>query len=284
MFYMAGVAGNGARLLVRYWVAEALSNIKANLKTWFSGLQVVNPSGHLSTPPKLWQLLAAIEKPSGEATAQQGLSLVRRAIEGSARPLGRGMLGAVLTRLRHASENKQGAEKKDYRFTAVRLGLVRLCVNDLIERSDSGGRPMSASLDVQQDHPAYLCGRLLAEFEGLQEEVYRAAGEAKVNLTIADRYYSLASTSPKVAFPKIEGLAKGHFRKLRRNKPGAMVAIERRVIELHEQIGTHFPESLDLDQQGRFALGYYHQKAERSRQIAERKERSAAQADQQGDE
>jgi CRISPR-associated protein Csd1 len=275
MFYMAGIAGNGARLLVRYWVAESLSRVKENLKDWFEGLRVITLAGELSAPAKMWQLLEAIKKPSGEATAQQTLSLMRRAIEGNARPLGSGMLGAILARLRHAPEKKQGSEKRDYRFTAARMGLLRLCINDSIGNSDSGERLMGEGLDVGQESPAYLCGRLLAEYEGLQEEVYRSAGEAKVNLTIADRYYSLASTSPKIAFPKIEGLARSHFRKLRRNKPGAMNAIERRVIDLHERIGTAFPASLDLDKQGRFALGYYHQKAERSRQIAEFREKRA---------
>ena len=284
MFYMAGVAGNGARLLVRYWVSESLSRVKTNLKGWFEGLRLVTPMGQPGAPPKMWQLLAAIERLSGDATAQQGLALMRRAIEGGARPLGYGMLGAVLTRLRHPAASKQDSEKKEYRFTAARIGLVRLCVNDSIQNSDSGERLMSESLDVQQESPAYLCGRLLAEYEGLQDAVYRSAGEAKVNVTIADRYYSLASTNPKIAFPKIEGLARAHFRKLRRNNAGAMIAIERRVIELHERIGTAFPPSLDLDKQGRFALGYYHQKAERNRQIAEKREKSAAQSDDQGEE
>ena len=55
-----------------------------------------------------------------------------------------------------------------------------------------------------------------------------------------------------------------------------MRAIEGRVVELHERIGSQFPPILDLDGQGRFALGYYHQKAEKNRQIAEHREKKAA--------
>ena len=138
---------------------------------------------------------------------------------------------------------------------------------------------MTERLDEQQQNPAYLCGRLLAEYEGLQYQVYRSAGETRVNITVADRYYSLASTSPKTAFPRIEGLAKSHFRKLRRYNAGAAIAIERRVIELHEGIGAEFPSNLNLDGQGRFALGYYHQKAEHSREIAERKQNTGKAGD-----
>lgn len=128
---------------------------------------------------------------------------------------------------------------------------------------------MTESLDPGQEHPAYVCGRLLAEYENLQETVYRAAGESRINLTVADRYYPLASTSPGIAFPKIEVLAKSHFRKLRRHNTGAMIAIERNVTDLHEKVGTKYPPQLSLDGQGRFALGYYHQKAERNKQISE---------------
>ena len=71
---------------------------------------------------------------------------------------------------------------------------------------------MSGSLDVQRESTRHTyAGRLLAEYEGLQDAVYRPAGESKVNVTIADRYYSLASTNPKIAFPKIEGLARSTF-------------------------------------------------------------------------
>ena len=41
------------------------------------------------------------------------------------------------------------------------------------------------------------------------------------------------------------------------------------------QLGDHFPPSLDLEGQGCFALGYYHQKAEYRRLAAERKEQAA---------
>lgn len=143
---------------------------------------------------------------------------------------------------------------------------------------------MTEALDTGQNHPAYVCGRLLAEYENLQEAVYRAAGESKINVTVGDRYYSLASTNPTIAFPKIEDMAKSHFRKLRRDNPRAMRAIEGRVIELHEKLGAHFPAILDLEGQGRFALGYYHQKAEKNRQITEHRERKAANGSQEDQE
>jgi CRISPR-associated protein Csd1 len=272
MFYMAGIAGNGARLQVRYWVAETLGQVKANVKSWFEDLRIVTQWGETAAAPKLWQLRYAIDR-KGEPEACPVLALIRRAMEGNAQPLGYDILSALLARLRHPPEKKTaGTEIQMERFATQRMGLLRLCLNDV----NKGEIHMTEALDTGQNHPAYLCGRLLAEYENLQEAVYRAAKESKINVTVADRYYSLASTNPKVAFPKIEEMAQSHFRKLRRDKPGTMKAIERRVIELHERLGTQFPPLLDLDGQGRFALGYYHQKAEKSKQIAEYQEKKAA--------
>ena len=42
-----------------------------------------------------------------------------------------------------------------------------------------------------------------------------------------------------------------------------------------QMLGDQFPATLDLEGQGRFALGYYHQKAEYRRRTAERKEAGA---------
>ena len=121
---------------------------------------------------------------------------------------------------------------------------------------------MPEVLDLRERHEAYLCGRLLAVYESIQ---YNSAGETKVNQTVADRYYSLASTHPALAFPRLADLGQKHLRKLRRDKYGAMVALERQLQEILGQIeqtaGCRFPAGLDLDGQGRFVLGYHHQRA-----------------------
>jgi CRISPR-associated protein Csd1 len=100
----------------------------------------------------------------------------------------------------------------------------------------------------------------MAVYESLQ---YTASGE--VNQTVADRYFSLASTYPAQAFPKLEDLGNKHLRKLRRDNRGAMVRIGETIDQLHLQIeqasGYRFPGPLDIESQGRFALGYHHQRA-----------------------
>jgi CRISPR-associated protein Csd1 len=279
-FYMAAVSGNGGRLRVRHWVDLALTHVKFNLQDWHRQLKVEYPqyAGEEPNPVRLWQLLYSLDR-DGEPNDHTVLALLRRGIEGL--PLGYSVLSMALTRLRHPggldSKDKAGDKKNDPMSLArlrVPIGLIRMCINDLFRQK--GQNDMSEGLDPTCPYPAYVCGRLMAEFESLQ----RASSESEVNSSILDRYFSLASTYPAVAFPKIESLAQKHLRKLRRDNPPAAYAIDRRLQELHALLrptnAGAFPGKLGLEGQGLFALGYYHQKARSRTQAQERKQANAA--------
>lgn len=274
-FYLLAVSGNGGRLAVRDWFFDSLTNIRRNLANWFKDLRIVDVlhKGVISDPPRLWNLLASLcpsrVEPDDAVNAERAMRLVQRALRGT--PLNRSILAAAMRRLRVAC----GAD----RLRPERVGLVRMCVNDLLRVEGKGDRPMTESLDPNQDHPAHICGQLLAVYDGLQ---YQAQGD--VGVTVADRYYGLACTFPRLAFPKIETLARAHLRKLRRDKPAAAVAIGRRLDELTERLETHgakYPGQLSLEDQGRFVIGFHHQKSEDQRHIEEAKQRKTAQKSQQ---
>ena len=271
-FYLVGVSGNGARLRVRYWVTDSLPRVKENLQNWHQQLRVSYPWDD-AQPARLWQLLYAIH-PEGKPPAHDTLALLRRGIEGAAQPLGYAILSAALNRLRHPGNSPGAKEQQGDPLSLLRLripmGLIRMCVSDI---SRSKGEPeMSEGLDPSCVLPAYVCGRLMAEFENLQ----RACSESEVNSSVLDRYFALASTYPAVAFPKIESLAQKHLRKLRRDRAKAAYAIDARLQELHGLLQPSaagaYPAKLGLPEQGLFALGYYHQKAWSIAQARDRKQ------------
>jgi CRISPR-associated protein Csd1 len=150
-----------------------------------------------------------------------------------------------------------------------------MCLNDLFRQK--GKNEMSEGLDTHCNLPAYVCGRLMAEFENLQ----RSSSEGDVNSSVLDRYFALASTYPAVAFPKIENLGQKHLRKLRRDNPPAAYAIDTRLQELHNLLQPStsgaYPDKLGLEGQGLFALGYYHQKAHSRVQAQDRKQANESQ-------
>lgn len=279
-FYMAAVSGNGGRLRVRHWADLALTTVKSNLQNWHRQLRVEYPQydGEPAPPIRLWQLLYVLDR-EGTPDDHLVLALLRRGIE--AQPLGYPVLSKVLSRLRHPGgidTKSKGAEQKTDPMSLSRLrvpiGLIRMCLNDLF-RQQKGRFEMSEGLDESCTIPAYVCGRLMAEFENLQ----RSSSESEINSSVLDRYFGLASTYPSVAFPKIETLAQKHLRKLRRDKPGAAYAIDARLQTLHALLqpteAGAYPAKLSLEGQGLFALGYYHQKA-RSRVEATNKKNQNA--------
>jgi CRISPR-associated protein Csd1 len=271
-FYMVAVSGNGGRLRVRHWANLALMQVKENLKNWHEQLRVEYPQYEENEPApvRLWQLLYALDR-AGEPDDHTVLALLRRGIEGL--PLGYSVLSTALTRLRHPggqdskAKDKVGDKKSDPMSLArlrVPMGLVRMCLNDLF-RQQEGVTEMGEGLDEGCKIPAYVCGRLMAIFEGLQSATAKRAGGGELNETITDRFFSLASTYPAAAFSKIVDLAQKHLKKLRRLDGKAAYGIEKRIMEIESLLQPSekgpYPANLSLEEQGLFALGYYHQKA-----------------------
>ena len=106
-------------------------------------------------------------------------------------------------------------------------------------------------LNRESPDPGYRLGRLLAVLERLQGEANR-----NLNKTIVDRYYGAASTRPVTVFPSLIHLAQHHAGKAR--NPGFF---QKEIGEVLEGVET-FPPHLSLQEQGLFALGYYHQRQE----------------------
>ncbi len=240
---LLGVSGNGGRLRVRFWINEPLDVVLVNLRRWFGELRIVNPfTGETHERPRFSHVLDAITQ--RKPYARCAIQLFRRALQGV--PLGRSVLAAALDQLR----TTRGPKK----LSPTQAALIRLCMNDL-----SGDNSMPERLDTSLNQPAYLCGRLLALYDAMQY-----AERGWVRSSLADRYYSLASTNPAQAFPKIEEVGLKHLTRLRRVNPDAAARLEHDLQEVHmrlAELGGTFPGALSLEDQGRFAIAFHHQKA-----------------------
>jgi CRISPR-associated protein Csd1 len=119
-------------------------------------------------------------------------------------------------------------------------------------------------LDPDNQSAAYLCGRLLAVLEEVQERAIPGA-----NATIIDRFFGTASSAPASVFGRLLRGAQPHLAKLERDNRGAYVALQQRLESILSGIKvqragtqyTGFPSTLTLQDQGLFSLGYYHQRA-----------------------
>ena len=107
-------------------------------------------------------------------------------------------------------------------------------------------------LDTNNPSAGYRLGRLFAVLEKVQEEA-----SPGLNATIRDRYYGAASSTPVAVFTTLLRLKNHHIAKL--GNKGRAVNLEKLVGEIVDGIGD-FPNHMPLQEQGRFALGYYHQR------------------------
>ena len=123
---------------------------------------------------------------------------------------------------------------------------------------EQGETPMS----LNRDHPnkGYQLGRLFAVYELAQRSAL-----GKVNASIRDRYFGAAPATPASVFPLIVRGGQNHLTKVSKVKPGWAHLIEKELEEIHSHfepaLPITWPRSLRLQDQGEFAIGYYHQRA-----------------------
>ena len=107
------------------------------------------------------------------------------------------------------------------------------------------------SLDRENTNVGYRLGRLFAVLEKVQEEA-----NPGLNATIRDKFYASASSTPNAVYGNLMRLKNHHLGKL---SQGRMIYFERLLGDIISEIPS-FPAHLPLNDQGQFAIGYYHQR------------------------
>lgn len=242
LFYVLGLAPNAARVSVRFWHAAPLHEIACQIRQWFADLKVVR-SAKDPEYPSLFRLLAACAQ-QGKADnipPNLGGDIMRAILSGS--PFPATWLNAAVLRCR-AEQN----------VTYLRAAAIKASLNRLqrFQPNQSLDKELSDMLDLENTSPAYRLGRLFAALEKIQEEA-----SPGLNATIRERYYGAASSTPVAVFTTLLRLKNHHLAKL--TNRGRAVNFERLLGEIMGGLND-FPKHLSLPEQGRFALGYYHQR------------------------
>lgn len=240
LFYVLGLAPNAARVSVRFWHAAPLHEIARQIRQWFADLKVAR-SAKDPEYPSLFRLLAACAQ-QGKADnipPNLGGDIMRAVLSGS--PFPATWLNAAVLRCR-AEQN----------VTYLRAAAIKASLNRLqrFQPNQSLDKELSDMLDLENTSPAYRLGRLFAVLERIQEKAINP------NTTIRERYYGAASSSPVSVFTTLLRLKNHHLAKLNEREN---VYFERLLGEIMGGL-TDFPKHLSLPEQGRFALGYYHQR------------------------
>jgi len=256
-FYGVELSGSGGRTVVRDWIDTTVGEAKRHLADWFERQRVVGPGGEDPRPLGLYALGGATVRELRDLPPTTPRSLVRAALTGASLQLD----------LLYQAVRRSRAEQ---RVTMQRAALIKLVLRT--NAPDGVGDDM-VQLSNENPNPGYRCGRLLA----VLEEVQRLAIPG-ISATIVDRFYGTASSAPASVFSRLLRGAQPHLAKLERDRRGAYRALQSRLEEVLAGIDD-FPRTLSLTDQGRFALGYYHQRAsdrQQAREAAARRKAGAA--------
>lgn len=242
-FYVLGLSPNAARLSVRFWHIGTVAEMAGRFRQYFSDLEIAHGSkekDHLS----LWRLLVstAVQGKSENIAPNLAGNVMRSILEGL--PFPETLLQSVLMRI-----------KADHGITYARAKLIKGFLNRKWRfNNPNQERILTVSLDTDNNNIGYRLGRLFAVLERVQESV-----NPNINATIKDRFYAAASSAPITVFGNLMRLAQNHLSKLGKEKPGYRVNLEKQLQEVIDGV-VQFPAHLSLDDQGQFAIGYYHQR------------------------
>lgn len=160
---------------------------------------------------------------------------------------------ATLRRIRAEQAKKDERTGKSVpNVSYPRAALLKAWLNRYIRQSQPYEKEITVSLDESNTNTGYRLGRLFAVLEKTQEEA-----SPGINATIRDRFYGAASATPVTVFANLMKLKNHHIAKLENR--GRAVNLERLIGGIMDEI-SEFPPHLSLADQGRFAIGYYHQR------------------------
>ncbi len=236
-YFILGLAPNAARIVVRFFHQDTLSNLLDNLRRHFSDIQIERQWTESSKKPDpefppIWLLLRQTAREPKNIPPVLAGPLLEAIVTGSKYPAG--LYQAVMRRI--------AADRT--------INYPRACIiKGYLVRNI--GKEVSMSLDRSRNDPAYRLGRLFAVLEKTQTD---ALGRS-INATIRDRFYSSASATPAMVFPRLLRTYQHHLAKL---EGGLKVTREKLVQEILDPL-EGFPAHLGTAEQGMFALGYYHQ-------------------------
>ena len=270
-FYVLGLAPNAARISIRFFHCVTLGELGQRIAQHFEDLALVR-GPHDAQYPSLKRLLQTVclatsKQPFGDMDRlppNLGGAIVDAIFSGENAPYPAMWLNAAVGRCRaeQAKKTQQGAQAQNVPY--ARAAAIKACLNRQIRRANLSAPPhllekeFLPMLDLSNTHPAYRLGRLFAVLEKIQEEA-----SPGLNATIRDRYYGAASSTPVAVFTTLLRLKNAHLKKL--DRPGLAQWFEKLIGEILDSV-NEFPSHFSLPDQGRFALGYYHQRQHRKSQ------------------
>lgn len=232
-FYIVGLKPNSSRISIKFLYRKKFLDMLWNLARFQDELQV---SEEVRVVSLSWIKKECLSPKSNSEKISPALftKLFEAAIYGTNYPYS--LLETMIRRV-----------KTDKFINATRAGVIKAYL------TRNKKEEWKVSLDRSNNNQAYLCGRLFAVLENIQNQ---AVGGGKLNSTIKDKYFASAAAKPASIFPTLIKLSQHHMKKL---NDGSQIFHIKLVGEIMNMLENEFPKTLPLMEQGKFMIGYYQQ-------------------------
>lgn len=241
-FYILGLAPNAARIAVTYWAEIPLREFAETIRKHFADMEVVDLRTDKKPYMSLRNIISTVTLNGKVSDAMPNLPeyVIKSIFEGA--PYPQTLFASCIRRIRAESGDK---DKNAVHIT--RAAIIKAYLNRIDNK-----QKIQVMLDKNNTNQGYLCGRLFAVLDKIQEE-------ANSQHSIRERYMNSASSTPAAVFSTILNLSNHHVENLQ--SEGRKVYFEKLKQEIISKIDADgFKAQLDLQDQGRFFIGYYHQR------------------------
>ncbi|GHV26035.1 type I-C CRISPR-associated protein Cas8c/Csd1 [Clostridia bacterium] len=237
VFSLLGIAANKTRVVIRFFYRSSFGQLLRQIAQHYQDINITGGESdtRIISPFRILLETAVQHKAENIPPQLQG-GLMRSILWGTS--YSHGLYMALLNRTR-----------AEHEVNRVRAGMIKGYLNRL-DRSQNRKEGLTVGLNLNETNTGYLLGRLLALMEYSQKE---ALGD--VNATIVDKYLNAALATPQNVFSVLLPLFEKHVSKSERYFRKSQAQ------EIIGLIGSDgFPKTLNSEDQGRFLVGYYHQR------------------------
>ncbi|GBF73620.1 type I-C CRISPR-associated protein Cas8c/Csd1 [Paenibacillus sp. 598K] len=246
-FYVLGISPNAARLSMRFFYRGTLGEIGERVWQHYKDLAIVG----LDRTPTIRQLLKELAVGHDWSNIPPNMEgqLFRSIMQEL--PYSKAIFAQLINRIRADQDDPR---KGLYKIGSVRAAMLKAYLLRAGRNGNHGIREgeLTVAENMESTNVAYNLGRLFACLEKTQKDALGAG----INATIRDRFWGAASAAPASVFPRLLHLAQHHVSKDEKRGFYNNELIGKVMVALPERL----PRRLTLEEQGMFAIGYYHKR------------------------
>ena len=239
-FYIAGLTPNSSRICQKFMYKGNFGDMLNNLIKHQNDMLINEKNTRPIFFGGIAKELVSPKSSNDKVPSPLMSSIILAALNNTKYP--DALLATVIRRVKIDSDE----ENKNYiKLNDTRAGIIKACINRKYNKEE-----ITMAWNDENKNPAYLCGGLFAVYEKIQQD----SSGGNLNRTIKDAYFASACSRPASVFPKLAKLAQNHLRKL---SDGTQVYYNKLIGSITDGFEGEFPSTLNLDDQGRFIIGYY---------------------------